>query len=440
MSDTGIVRADRAVAGPGGRTAVAVVVSCLGWSLDLFDLFILLYVAPVVGRTFFPSGSPMLSLAAVYAAFAVTMVMRPVGAAVFGRYADMRGRKPAMMVAVIGVGLVTASFGALPTVQQVGPTASGLFILLRLVQGVFVGGVVASTHTIGIETVTARWRGLVSGLSGVSSGVGALLASAAFFLAASLFPGDRFAVWGWRVMFFCGLLTSFLGYPISRYLDESPIWSRLVAAGPGAPPIRPFASIFDRTWRVVLLTNLLITLGSGAGYYITSGYLPSFLRLVVKLPDGAASVLLMAASGASAAASVLSGALSEMIGRKRVFLLVAPVAMLAVPTLYLALAASREPATTAACALAIAFLGHAASGPTMVFLNERFPAGLRATGTALSWNIGYGLGGIVPALVSLASGTVGDLAHTLALFAAGIYGVFTVGALIVPETRGQLGE
>src|SRR5882724_1145710 len=95
----------------------AVVASLLGWSLDLFDLFILLYVAPVVGALFFPSTIPTLSLAAVYASFAVTLLMRPVGSAVFGHYADLRGRKGAMLIAIVGVGVGTASFGLLPTVE-----------------------------------------------------------------------------------------------------------------------------------------------------------------------------------------------------------------------------------------------------------------------------------------------------------------------------------
>ena len=80
----------------------AVIASVLGWSLDLFDLFTLLYVAPVVGSLFFPSTQPTLSLAAVYASFAVTLLMRPVGSAVFGSYADRHGRKGAMVIAVIG--------------------------------------------------------------------------------------------------------------------------------------------------------------------------------------------------------------------------------------------------------------------------------------------------------------------------------------------------
>src|SRR6202171_2887745 len=163
----------------GNRQLVtALIASVLGWSLDLFDLFTLLYVAPVVGNLFFPSSQPTLSLAAVYASFAVTLLMRPVGSAVFGSYAHRHGRKGAMVIAVIGVGVATAAFGVLPTVEMVGVTAPILFLILRLIQGVFVGGVVASTHTVGTESVPAKWRGAMSGLvGGGGAGIGALLAS-----------------------------------------------------------------------------------------------------------------------------------------------------------------------------------------------------------------------------------------------------------------------
>src|SRR3954470_24457688 len=133
----------------------AIIASVLGWALDLFDLFILLYVAPVIGALFFPSDYPTLSLAAVYGSFAVTLFMRPVGSAIFGHFADAHGRKGAMTVAMIGVGVSTAAFGTLPTIQQIGLMAPILFLVLRLVQGVFVGGVVASTHTVGTESVPA---------------------------------------------------------------------------------------------------------------------------------------------------------------------------------------------------------------------------------------------------------------------------------------------
>src|ERR1700744_3563075 len=152
VSESTVVEAGPAVGARQMRNAI--IASVLGWSLDLFDLFILLYVAPVIGALFFPSSVPTLSLAAVYASFAVTLLMRPVGSAVFGHYADVHGRKSAMFVAIVGVGLSTAAFGLLPTIAQAGFVAPCLFLVLRLVQGVFVGGVVASTHTIGTETVS----------------------------------------------------------------------------------------------------------------------------------------------------------------------------------------------------------------------------------------------------------------------------------------------
>jgi MFS transporter, MHS family, proline/betaine transporter len=206
----------------------AIIASTLGWSLDLFDLFILLYVAPAVGKAFFPSDSPTLSVAAVYASFAVTLLMRPVGSALFGNYADRHGRKGAMIVAVIGVGLATAAFGVLPTLAQIGVAAPVLFLTLRLIQGVFVGGVVASTHTIGTESVPPRWRGLMSGfIAGGGAGMGALFASIAYFVTSSIFTGDSFDALGWRFMFFAGILSSVFGVLIFGALEESPIWKQM---------------------------------------------------------------------------------------------------------------------------------------------------------------------------------------------------------------------
>src|SRR5450755_2322610 len=304
----------------------AIIASVLGWSLDLFDLFILLYVAPVVGALFFPSTVPTLSLAAVYASFAVTLLMRPVGSAIFGHYADVHGRKNAMLIAIVGVGISTAAFGLLPTIAQAGYIAPVLFLILRLVQGIFVGGVVASTHTIGTEWVSPKWRGAMSGLvGGGGAGIGALLASFVFLIASSLFPGEAFAQWGWRFMFFSGLLSSLLGWFIFKNLEESPFFNELQqqkAARKAIAAPSPVRVLFSSGYRSVLLINLLITFGGGAGYYLTSGYLPSFLKVVNGVPNNVSSLILMGASVVAFVSAVLFGALSEKIGRRPTFLLV----------------------------------------------------------------------------------------------------------------------
>ena len=434
------------VAGMPARTAEttrhmigAIVASVFGWSLDLFDLFVLLYVAPVIGAAFFPSEVPTLSLAAVYASFAVTLLMRPVGSAVFGSYADRHGRKNAMTIAVVGVGVSTALFGTLPTIHQIGIAAPLVFLTLRLVQGVFVGGVVASTHTIGTESVPPSWRGTLSGLIGGGAGVGALLASLVFFVTSAIFPGPAFAAWGWRVMFFSGILSSGLGLFVFKSLEESPYWKELQATKTDQTHIAhaPLANLFSGRHLRVLLINLPITIGGGAGYYLTSGYMPSFLKLVNQVSNTTTSMILIVASIVAIVAATFTGWLSDQLGRKRCFILIGLLNAILLPTLYLTLAGAQGIGTIFACAMAIAFLGNAGYAPILIFLNERFPTALRASGTGLSWNIGFAVGGTMPTFVSLASGSVAGIPAALAVFCGVLYAIYLVGSLIVPETRGR---
>ncbi|WP_213779283.1 MFS transporter [Caballeronia sp. dw_276] len=428
----------------------AVVASCLGWALDLFDLFVLLYVAPVVGRLFFPSEHAMLSLAAVYASFAVTLLMRPLGSAWFGSYADRHGRKGAMILAVVGVGISTALFGVLPTVAQAGLIAPILFLLLRLVQGVFVGGVVASTHTIGTESVAPKYRGAVSGLiGGGGAGLGALLASIVFLTMSAIFPGDLFDVWGWRCMFFTGIISSVLGLFVFNTLEESPLWQKLAAEkaakaanrDPSLPVevIRsPIKTLFSREYRGILFVNLLLTIGGGSGYYLTSGYLPTFLKVVSHVPNGAAAAILMIASVGVLVASVAAGHLSTFIGRKSAFIWIGLVRLVALPALFLLLPTAQSITMIGLYAVILSALGSAGYAPILIFLNERFPTAIRATGTGLSWNIGFAIGGMMPTAVSLVAKDPGELPMTLAIFVGVISVIFLVGAFIVPETRGKL--
>jgi MHS family proline/betaine transporter-like MFS transporter len=418
----------------------AVVASCIGWSLDLFDLFILLFVAPVIGRLFFPSDNPMWSLAAVYASFGVTLLMRPLGSALFGSFADVHGRKRAMIVSMVGVGVSTALFGALPTVSTIGVGAPILFIVLRLVQGVFVGGVVASTHTIGTESVAPRWRGAVSGLiGGGGSGLGALFASLAFYAMSAIFPGDAFDVWGWRCMFFTGIISAVLGITIFSKLEESPMFKKMQEAKKLAKVKHsPIRTLFSRDYRSILFVNLLLTIGSGSGYYLTSGFLPTYLKIVKQTPGTTAGFIMMVSSVAVIVAAVGAGHLSTLIGRKRTFLLTGVARLILLPAIALLMPGVTDTTALALYVVLFSMLGAAGYAPLLIFLNERFPTAIRATGTGLSWNIGFAIGGILPTFVSLASPMAADVPMTLALFLGAISIIFLIGAAVVPETIGNL--
>jgi MHS family proline/betaine transporter-like MFS transporter len=418
----------------------AVIASCVGWSLDLYDLFLLLFVAPVIGRLFFPSEHAMLSLAAVYASFGVTLLMRPLGSALFGNYADVRGRKRAMIASMVGVGVSTALFGALPTVATVGIAAPIMFLLLRLVQGVFVGGVVAATHTIGTESVAPRWRGAVSGLiGGGGAGLGALIASLAFYVMSALFPGDAFDQWGWRCIFFTGIISAVLGITIFSKLEESPMFKKLQEAKSLAKAKKsPLRTLFSVEYRSILLVNLLLTIGGGSGYYLTSGFLPTYLKVVNKTPAETAGFIMMLSSIAVVITSVASGHLSTLIGRKKTFLWMGVARLFLLPAIALLMAGVTNSVALALYVIVFSMLGCAGFAPILIFLNERFPTAIRATGTGLSWNIGFAIGGILPTFVSLGSPTAAHVPMTLALFLGAISVIFLAGALIVPETLGKL--
>jgi MHS family proline/betaine transporter-like MFS transporter len=421
------------------QVAAAISAAVFGWSLDLFDLFIILYVAPTIAPLFFSTKSPTLSLASVYAAFAVTLLMRPVGSALFGAYADKHGRKRAMVIAVFSVGLATALMGAVPTINQIGLAAPIIFLILRLVQGTFVGGVIASTHTIGTETVPSHWRGMLSGVIGAGgAGLGGLMASGVFYLVSSVFTGPSFQTWGWRVMFFSGILSSVLGVFIFRSLEESPLWTKLKQQGARVEKA-PVRALCSSQYRWTVVANLAIVIGGATQYYLTSGYLPTFLAVINHLPKPAIGSVLLLSNLLIVITAPLAGHLSELIGRRSLFLVMGVVNLILLPLLYMTisdLGADRVGEITC-LVLAITTLGNASFAPVLIFLNERFPTSIRATGTAVCWNVGFAVGGITPTFVTgLARGLAG-IPHSLLLILFGAIVVYLVGGLVVPETRGR---
>jgi MFS family permease len=422
---------------------LAASVSCLGWALDLYDLLILLYVAPIVGRLFFPSNKPLLSLAAVFASFAVTLVMRPIGSALFGSYADRRGRKGALTLVVTCVGITTFLLGVLPTIQQIGLAAPVLFVLLRLAQGIFVGGVIACTGTVGVEAVTEKWRGLMSGLiGGGGGGIGGTLAAIVFWISTASMSAAEFQAWGWRIMFFTSIASSLMGLLIARKLDESPVWIQLRAArrakAGGAVTEQPLRLLFSSRYIKVFFTNLPLIAAAGAGYYLTSGYLPSYLKVALHLPNDKVSVILFVASVAAFFASLLAGHLSQIVGRRSVFLAMGVLRLLVLPGCCLLMTKTTDLVTLSLLAAVFGSFGNAAYAPLLVFLNERFPTALRASGVGLSWNVGFAIGGMMPTFTVLAAGTADKLPVSLAAFLLATSVVYFAGAIIIPETRGRI--
>ena len=193
--------------------------SFLGWSLDGYDIVLMLLVVPSISQLFFPSENPVFSILATFATYTVTLVMRPLGAAVFGIYGDKFGRKKAMIITIIGFSVTTFSIGLLPTYTLVGVMAPVLLIAVRLIQGIFAGGEWGSGAVITMESVPKQKRGVLSGFLQSGFSFGFLLASIAFQIVTLIFIGDSFNEWGWRVLFFTGLAPGFVALFVRLKMD-----------------------------------------------------------------------------------------------------------------------------------------------------------------------------------------------------------------------------
>lgn len=412
--------------------------SITGWAMDLYDLLVILFVASTIGPLLFPSHSATLQLAFVYASFAVTLVMRPLGSAIFGNFADRKGRKKTMVVAIAGVGVSTALMGAVPTYAVAGFVAPLLFLALRLAQGVFVGGVVAATHTLGTETVPARHRGLMSGIVCCGgAGVGAVLASLVFLVVSHLFPGDAFATFGWRVMFFTGAVTAVLSFYVYRRTEESPLWESEADAVDRPKGQSPLRQVLSRQYVGRLLLNVVVTAGAATLYYLTIGFFPTFLGANVGMSKGASGAVLIVTNLVVVAAGLVGGSLSDRIGRQKVLISAGLLSLVLIPVCYLALAHTAAQSTGMITLLTcvMAFAALTGSAPVLIFLNERFPTPVRATGTALSWNIGFALGGMTPTVIALLSPAVADIPSRLAIATGIAAALLAVGAFAAGETR-----
>ena len=286
----------------------------------------------------------------------------------------------------------------------------------------------------------------MSGLiGGGGAGLGAALASVAFIVVNHFFPGPTFDEHGWRVMFFTGLLGAVLSLFVLMKVEESPLWRQQQEAARKNPQVVDpkrvrFGDLVAGRYRKILLINIAVAAGGGAQYYLTSGFLPTLLGSVIKMPTGSRGEVLLVASLVVVISATAAGELSERIGRRKTMLVLGGANLVLLPlfTWILGGTSPSDTGTILLCSCVLAFLANAAYAPVMIFLNERYPTALRSRGTAVSWNTGFMLGGLLPTFVNLFSPTLADVPSRLVLFIIGSVLVFLVAVGISPETRGNI--
>ncbi|WP_019546918.1 MFS transporter [Streptomyces sulphureus] len=341
-----------------------------------------------IGPLFFPGASSAGGALAAFATFAVGFFARPFGGVFISHYGDRIGRKPTLVATIVLMGASTVLMGLLPTYSTAGVLAPILLVLLRLLQGIGAGAELAGATTMVAEYVPARRRGFHTSIPNAATAVGLLLATLAFLAVESLPDGTAMS-WGWRLPFLGSILIFAVAMVIRSSLDETPAFAEQQrsgdsAAGQGTKSSKaPVAQLFRSQPRETTLAFLTIT-GHNANAYVLNTFALSYITKTLEMSETVGLVALVLASVTAVVATPLFGALTDRIGRIKVFALGAAfVACVAFP--FFALLDTREPWVVCLTMMAGYGIGFGAmAGAQGAYLAELFDTRYRFTGIAVA--------------------------------------------------------
>lgn len=364
----------------------------LGWALDAFDFFIMVFVLHNIAETF------STTITVVTVAITLTLAMRALGAWIFGRLADRFGRRPVLIADVLLYSILELATGFSPNLT--------VFFILRALFGIAMGGEWGVGASLAMESVPARWRGPVSGLLQAGYPSGYLLASIVYWIA--------FPLVGWRGMFMIGALPALLILYIRRAVPESPDWEARSAAG-------PHPSIWEVLGRNIGLTVYVVVLMTAFNFFShgTQDLYPTFLQVQHKFPAGTVATIAIIYNIGAILAGIGVGSVSQRIGR-RTAMVIAAVAAIPIIPLW-AFAAS--PAALALGAFLMQVCVQGAWGVIPAHLNELSPPEIRGTFPGVAYQLGNLLAAANATIQSaIASGLGGNYSWPL----AGVAGICAV--------------
>ena len=398
--------------------------SSAGTLIEWYDFYLYAILTPLFAIKFFPGDlktSFLYSLAVFWAGF----IVRPIGAVVFGHLGDLIGRKYTFMLTLVLMGSSTFLIGCVPDFASIGWLATVLLVVLRLVQGMALGGEYGGAATYVAEHAPDGKRGMYTGWIQTTATLGIVLALLVI-LAFRLGLGDE--VWddyGWRIPFLLSAMLVILSAYIRSKLDESPLYVELKKQGKTSdnPAKETFSS--GNSWRYILLALFGATAPEGVIWYTCQFYVLFFLTTVAKLPWAETYIILAFMLLFASPMFVVFGMISDRVGRKPVMMGAMVLAVLTlVPAFQGLLDHKDNPVVVAIIVFYLMMLVAAVYGPIAAFLVEFFPARIRYSSMSLPYHLGNGVfGGGVPligAVLGASYGTFAGLYYPMAVTAVGI--------------------
>ena len=375
----------------------SILAGAYGNAIEWYDFALYGYFAPVIAKLFFPEADAVASFLATFGVFAVGFVVRPLGGALFGVMADRLGRRRALLASVILMALPTCAMGLLPSYQTAGELAPLLLVLVRLLQGLAVGGEFTGSISYLVEFAPPKRRGLFGSWSMCSCFTGILLGSATAALMTSLLAPEALQAWGWRLPFLAGALLGLLGFLLRRGMAESPAFQE--AAAEGTLTEHPIRQVFAQEKKHLFLVIGLLWVNAVCQYYLFT-----FFTTYIHHYGGLSLAQTLQINSLCMAVITLClplfGALSDRVGRRPV-LIAGSLGFLLLTWPLLAMMTSGHYAEILIAQLVFALFVAARSGPIPATLVEAFPTRVRATALSLGYNINFAIfGGTAPMIAT----------------------------------------
>lgn len=381
----------------------AVASSVIGNAFEWFDFLIYGFFTGLIAKAFFPAGDAFVATLLATATFAISYLVRPFGGVLLGLYADRGGRKPALTLMILMMGVSTLLIGITPPYAMIGIVAPILVILARVLQGLSVGGEFASATAMLVEYAPANRRMLFGSLQMCSQALAISVAALFGYGLSALLADDDLAGWGWRIPFLLGVLIAPVGFYIRRKVEESPSFVQA-----RAHDRLGFLQILSRH-RGALVAGLGVCVVGTVSNYLWFIYMPLFVvqQLGLKFSDALLGSFICGAI--LFVLCPLTGLLADRYGAKRVLCTGAVLFGVLSYPLFAWVVAAPDLARLLTAQISIAVVISLIWGPTPGMMAGLFPTGVRSTGVAISYNVGVLLfGGLAPLTLTTLVGLTGS--------------------------------
>lgn len=414
-----------------------------GATIEWYDFFIYGTAAALVfPQLFFPSDlPPFVAQIAAFSTFSVGFIARPLGGVIFGHYGDLFGRKLALVVALVAMGLSTAAIGLLPSYESVGVAAPIMLVVLRFIQGLAVGGQWGGAALLAIESAPANRQGFFGSFVQIGVPLGVLLANLIFFLIGAQLAPDAFMTWGWRVPFLLSLLLVGVGMYVQLRLEDSPEFKS--ARKTPAKKVEqekqksPILSVIVSHPKEILLAGGAF-IANNTCFYVAIAYVVAYGTSDLGLSRELLLGSIMFGSLLMVPALIGFGRISDHVGRLRPFMLGA--ALTGVWAFaFFPLIETLEPWAVVLAITVELLLISLMYGPQAALFAELFPVEVRYSGASLGYQLGSVFGGAFAPIIATALFAQFGSSMPIAIYLAVMCLIsFTCTALLAVQSRARM--